>query len=75
VKHHDHTKIEIDYVYMLKRLIKQANGFGAKLRLYIPKSGKYDYCISGFDTKKRKMRMGGTAEWLYDTLLENMTKD
>jgi len=32
-------------IKMLKDLIKQANGFGASLRLYKPKSEKYEFCM------------------------------
>ena len=58
---------------MLRMLVKQANGFGAKMRVYHPKSKKYDYCICGQDTIGRQVKMGGTAEWLYDELLKTLT--
>lgn len=69
---------------MLRMLIKQANGFGAKLRVYKPKSRNnrglpkqhqknYEYCITGKDTIGRNVKMGGTAEWLYDELLKTLT--
>jgi len=62
-------------ISMLRSLVKQANGFGARLRIYRPKSGKYEYCITGRDTFGRDVRMGGTAEWLYDELLKAMTRN
>jgi len=62
-------------IKMLRDLVKQANGFGAQLRIYRPKSAKYDYCITGKDTLGRSIRMGGTADWLYDELLRTMTRD
>ena len=58
---------------MLRNLIKQANGFGSRLRVYRPKSKKYEYCIAGQDTIGRSIKMGGTAEWLYDELLKTLT--
>jgi len=62
-------------IKMLKDLIKQANGFGASLRLYKPKSEKYEFCITGKDWFGRKIRMGGSAEWLYDELMKAMVKE
>lgn len=62
-------------IKMLRDLVKQANGFGAQLRIYRPKSHKYECCITGQDTYGRRIRMGGTAEWLYDELLRSMTRD
>lgn len=67
-------QIELTSEHLLRRLVKQANGFGAELRIYRPKSGKYEFCVNGQDTKGRKVKMGGTAKWLYDELLEVMTK-
>ena len=58
---------------MLRKLVKQANGFGARLRVYKPKSNKYEYCITGTDEIGRNIRMGGTAFWLYDELLKQLT--
>jgi len=56
-------------ITMLRSLVKQANNSGARLRVYKPKNKEYKYCISGQDIIGRKVRMGGTAEWLYDCLL------
>ena len=61
-------------IAMLRMLIKQANRFGAKLRVYKPKNQKYEYCITGIDWDSRKTRMGGTAFWLYDELLRFLTE-
>jgi len=58
---------------MLKMLVKQANRFGAKMRVYRLKSKDYKYCITGKDTIGRDIRMEGTAEWLYDELLKTLT--
>lgn len=69
-------------IKMLRMLVKQANGFGAKLRVYKPKpktgiqtpgSQDYEYCVSGKDTIGRDIRMGGTAFWLYDELIRKFT--
>lgn len=69
-------------ITMLRMLIKQANNGGAKLCVYKPKpkvgipapnSKEYEYCITGKDELGRNIRMGGTAEWLYDELLEKLT--
>jgi len=65
--------IKLTDEYMLRQLIKQANGFGARLRLYRPKNKKYDFCISGSDIVQRRIKMGGTADWLYGELLKNFT--
>ena len=62
-------------IRMLHDLIKQANRFGAMLRLYRPKSKKYEFCITGKDYLGRRIRMGGSAKWLHDELLKQMTKD
>lgn len=59
---------------MLRMLVKMANNFGAKLRVYKPKNQKYEYCITGIDWNGRKTRMGGTAERLYDELLSFLTE-
>jgi len=58
-------------INMLRMLVKQANSFGAKLRVYKPKSGKYEYCITGSTPKHHRIRMGGTAFWLYDELMKS----
>jgi len=60
-------------ITMLRNLVKQANNSGARLRIYKPKNKEYEYCISGQDTINRKVRMGGTAEWLHDELLKTLT--
>ena len=65
--------IELTDIYMLRMLVKQANGFGATLR--VRKSKKYPYIVCGqivgnvFPTK-----MGGTAAWLYDELLSALVR-
>ena len=88
VWHYQPTRAYVVYlddgemIDMLKMLVKQANGFGAKLRVYKPKpkntissptTKKYEYCISGQDPIGRTIKMGGTAEWLYNELLKNLT--
>lgn len=74
--------VDGDMITMLRNLVKQANNAGAKLRVYKPKpktgiptptSQEYEYCITGKDTIGRDIRMGGTAKWLYDELLKNLT--
>ena len=61
---------------VLRNLIKQANNQGYKLRLYRPKSGKYEFCISGSSPYSGwPIKMGGTAGFLYDELLKILTKD
>lgn len=74
--------IELTDIYMLQMLVKQANGFGAKLQVYkpkpkagapVPNQQNYEYCITGKDTIGRDIRMGGTAGWLYDELLKRFT--
>lgn len=69
----NHKRTELTDIYMLKQLIKQANGFGAILRVIKCKKPEYDYYVSGKDTVGRQMKMAGTAEWLYNELLENLT--
>jgi len=59
---------------MLKSLVKQANNSGAKLRVYKPKNKEYEYCISDQDTIDRKVRMGGTTEWLYLEIALSLNK-
>jgi len=65
--------IKLTDEHMLRQLIKQANGFGARLRLYRSKNKKYDFCVSGSDIVQRQIKMGGTADWLYDELLKKFT--
>ena len=66
--------IELTDEYMLKMLIKQANGFGASLRVRKhKKQEKFPFAISGKDEIGRTILMGGTAEWLYSELLKKLT--
>lgn len=63
--------IELTNERALKALIKQANSFGASLK--VRKHKKYPFAVSGKDEIGRTIRMGGTAEWLYDELLAKLT--
>jgi len=63
--------IELTDEKLLKNLVKQANGFGASLK--VCKSKKYPFAVYGKDEIGRTIRMGGTAEWLYSELLVELT--
>ena len=63
-----------DDEHMLRSLVKQANNGGARLRIYRPKNGKYDFCVAGqwhANAGGLPVKMGGTAAWLYGALLES----
>ena len=55
----------------LGSLITMANNQGASLQ--VRKHKKYPYIICGTDTIGRCVKMGGTAEWLYDELMKTLT--
>lgn len=61
------TKVFTD-IDMLRDLVKQANGFGARLRVIKSKKPEYDWYVSG-QRNDMAVRMAGTASWLYDELL------
>ena len=63
--------IELTDEKLLKNLVKQANSYGASLR--VCKSKKYPFVVCGKDEKGRTIRMGGTTELLYDELLRRLT--
>jgi len=63
--------IELTDEKLLKNLVKQANSYGASLK--VCKSKKYPFAVYGKDGIGRTIRMGGTADWLYDELLEKLT--
>ena len=67
--------IELTDIYMLRQLVKQANGFGAALKVIKCKRPEYDYYVSGKDSIGRQIKMAGAASWLYNELLEKLTKD
>lgn len=55
----------------LGSLIKYANYQGVRLQVRHHK--KYPYIVCGTDTIGRQIKMGGTAFWLYNELLKNLT--
>jgi len=63
--------IELTGEHMLKKLVEMANDLGANLK--VRKSKKYSFVVCGKDEIGRQIKMGGTAEGLYDELLRKLT--
>lgn len=66
--------IELTDEYMLKMLVKQANGFGATLQ--VRKHKKYPFVVCGhLPFYAWPVKMGGTAKWLYNELMNNLVRN
>ena len=55
----------------LGSLVKLANNQGAQFQ--VRKHKKYPFVICGKDRIGRRIRMGGTAQWLHDELMKSLT--
>ncbi len=63
----------IDSIDLLRWLVKQANNQGCNL--HIRKGTKYPYHVSGTTPFCAfRVKMGGTAEWLYDELMKTLVE-
>lgn len=66
--------IELTDEYMLKMLVGQANKQGCTLQ--VRRHKKYPFIVSGgLPFCAYPMRMGGTAAWLYDELLDSLNRN